>query len=271
MAYLFKLEWLKQKNFSVFKTMLVLYIVALPGLFLVAKTINIEGEDMPPFLPSIDHLFMFPAVWEWLAYVGNWLSFFFLGFLGVLMVTNEHRNKTLRQNIITGVSRKQYYFSKLTFIIGLCLGATLYYTLCCLVFGFLHNESIYLSTITKDSQFIFRFFLMALGYMSFGFLLGMLIKRTGIALLLYITYVMVIESILRGIHYYFFEHVTMNWYPLNAIEDLAPFPVFRLADPFIEEKGFDTCLSATEAILLSSFYIVIFLFFSYRLLKKADL
>ncbi len=271
MIYLFELEWLKQRNFTVFRSMVILYLIALPGLFLVAKTIEIDANEMPPFLPSIDHLFMFPSVWEWLAYVGNWLSFFFLGFLGVLMVTNEHRNKTLRQNIITGISRKQYYLSKLSFIIGLCLAATIYYTLCALIFGFIHTETIYFNTITKDSQFIFRFFLMGMGYMSFGFLLGMLIRRTGIALFLYLTYVMVLEAILRGIHFYFFKHGTMNYYPMNAIEDLAPFPVFRLADPFIEERGFDTCLSSTEAIILSSIYILLFLSLSYRRLMKADL
>lgn len=269
--HLLKLEWLKLKNIRIFRTIVILYIVALPGLLLTVKTFNIEFDDMPPFLSSFDLLFKFPTVWEWMAYIGNWLSFFFLGFLGVIMVTNEYSYKTLRQNIITGLSRKEYFFSKVNFIIAASLAVTLYYVLWCLIFGFTHTDTIYITTLQKNTSYIIRFFIMNMGYMSFGFLLGLLIKRTGIALLIYVTYIMVIESILRGIHLYFFQNPSMHYFPMNALEDLAPFPIMEQANQFTEENGFGLMLEPNMAIILSVMYISLYLFASYQVLKRSDL
>jgi len=107
--------------------------------------------------------------------------------------------------------------------------------------------------------------------MSFGFLLGLLIKRTGIALLIYVTYIMVIESILRGIHLYFFQNPSMHYFPMNALEDLAPFPIMEQANQFTEENGFGLMLEPNMAIILSVMYISLYLFASYQVLKRSDL
>jgi ABC-type transport system involved in multi-copper enzyme maturation permease subunit len=269
--HLLKLEWLKLKNIRIFRSIVILYAIALPGLLLTVKTFKFEIDDMPPFLQSFDILFKFPTVWEWLAYVGNWLSFFFIGFLGVIMVTNEYSYKTLRQNIITGLSRKQYYLSKVNFIFAASAVVTLYYIVWCLIFGFLHTDTIYINTLQKNTSYILRFFIMNLGYMSFGFLLGVLIKRTGIALLLYVTYIMVIESILRGLHLYFFQNESMHFFPMNALEDLAPFPIMEQAENFTEENGFGLLLDANMAMILSVAYIGLYLLLSFQILKKSDL
>ena len=97
--HLLQLEWLKQKNFTMFRVMTVLFLVGLPSLLLIVKTFNLPTENLPPMIPSVESLYQFPNVWIYLGYVGNWLTFFFMGFMGVLMVTNEYANKTLRQNI----------------------------------------------------------------------------------------------------------------------------------------------------------------------------
>ncbi len=270
MLYLFKLEWLKQRKFIIFRVMVLFYLIALPAILLMGKSIDF-GTDPPPFLPSTDVFYIFPTVWIWLGYIGNWLTFFFLGFLAVLMVTNEQNNRTLRQNIITGLSRKEYFWSKVLFIVFLSLCATLYFSLCALTFGFLHTETIYLSTVLKNADYIYRYFLMCLGYMSFGLLLGILIRRTGIALFLYITYIMVLESILRYTQLYFFKNRSMHFYPMNAIEDLIPIPFSKMAEGFMQQNGFNLFLSPTEAIIASSIYITLFLILAYQWLKRADL
>jgi len=270
MLYLFQLEWLKQKKFIIFRVMILFYLIALPALLLMGKSIEL-GKNPPPFLASTDIFYVFPTVWLWLGYIGNWLSFFFLGFLAVLMVTNEQNNRTLRQNIITGLSRKEYYLSKVIFIVFLAFCSTLYFTICALTFGFIHTETIYFSTVLKNADYIYRYFLMCMGYMSFGFLLGILIRRTGIALFLYITYIMVLESILRYTQLYFFKSRSMHFYPLNAIEDLIPIPFSEMAEGFIQKNGFSLFLSPSEAIIASLIYIVLFLFLSYKWLQRIDL
>jgi len=272
MIHLLKLEWLKQKQFRIFRVMAVLFLIALPSLLLIVKTINFSEGDLPPFMPTPNSLFQFPNIWQWLGYIGSWITFFFMGFMGVLMVTNEYANKTLRQNIITGLSRTEYFLSKLYFILAVSISVTIYYTICCLILGFLHTDTVYLNTVMKNSHYIYHFFVMSTGYMSLGLLIGLLIKRTGIALFCYLAYVMIVEKIIRyAIHLQIFPHQSMKFYPINSFADLAPFPYSEMAAGFAKEQGFDFFLSPTEAIITAIVYTSLFLFLSYQKLQKGDL
>lgn len=278
--HLLKLEWLKQKSFRIFQIIAVMYFIALPSILLLVKKIKIPEGELPPSIPTIESFFMFPYVWPILGFIGNWICFFFLGFIGVIMVTNERQNKTMRQNIITGLSRKEYFLSKLYFILAVSGVATLYYVLCCLIFGFIHNDTVYVNTIMKNSDLAYRFFIMATGYMSLGFLIGVLIKRTGIALFLYLAYAAILEPILRwAVHFGFFQHKlgwnafpeSMHYFPINSFEDLVPIPFMEIADEFIRENGFDFMLSPSTAMIISLIYIALFWQWSFWKLKSSDL
>ncbi|MCB0706520.1 MAG: ABC transporter permease [Saprospiraceae bacterium] len=268
MLRLLNLEWQKQKKHRIFQVLIGMYALLLPTIILPIRGI----PELPPPILTPDTLFQFPTVFTFIGYAGNWLSFFFLGFFAVVLVTQEYSNKTLRQNIITGLSRTELFWSKANFLIVLSLAATIYYFIVCLIYGFIFSEAYYLSTITKNIDYIPRYFLMCLGYSSFGFLMGLLIRRTGIALFLYLSYVMFIELILRWVvHLKLFANKSMHFYPMNAIEDLAPVPFAEIAEDFQAENGFSFFLTPTEAMITSSVYIVLFLFLAHRLLMARDL
>ena len=111
-----------------------------------------------------------------------------------------------------------------------------------------------------------------MGYMSFGLLIGLLIKRTGIALFLYITYVMFIELVIRwAIHRNIFDNNSMHFYPMNAIEDLTPNPLLKMTENFSKEVDFAMWLTPTEAVVTTLVYTVIFLGLSYQVLRKGAL
>ena len=113
MLHLLRLEWKKLKPYRLFQVLVLLYIALLPLGFLIGKNI-----DLPDETGGTISFYTFPKVWDALAYAGNWMSFFFLGFLGVLLVTNEFSYKTLRQNLITGMSRKEYFAGKIIFMLA---------------------------------------------------------------------------------------------------------------------------------------------------------
>jgi ABC-2 type transport system permease protein len=267
MLHLLKLEWLKVRQYKIFRVMVIFYIILLPAILLVTKTFNHIPED----LLSKESLYMFPTVWGYLGYIGNWLSFFFLGFLSVIIVTVENSNKTFRQNIITGLSRTEYFKAKVLFIIAICLAATLYYVLVGLAIGFTNTDTIYFSKIVQEIDLIPRFFLMSFGYMSFGFFLGVIIKKTGIALFIYLIYIMFIESVIRGIHMYYVRNISMHLYPMNANEDLVPIPFAKLAEEFLKENEFSLFLDPGLAAITVSVYTSIFLFLAYRKIKYSDI
>ncbi|MBK8563920.1 MAG: hypothetical protein IPN76_11400 [Saprospiraceae bacterium] len=264
------MEWLKQKNYVLFKLLAAAYIVFLPASLFIGKKMEL-GTGVP-FNPAKD-FFLFPTVWEWLGYFGNWMVFFVLGFLAVLMVTNEFGNKTLRQNVIAGLHREEFFKSKLIFMSVVAFFAAIYYMVCALVIGLLHvDDTLYFSTVFKNMDYVPRYWLMGMGYMSFGLLVGLLTKRTGIALFVYLGYTMVVEPFLRWVfHLYFFKNISMSFYPLNAMEDLAPIPIIEFADDMLKENGFRILLTPMEAVIATVIYSSLFLFFSYKRLKNSDL
>ena len=190
--YLLKLEWLKLKSYKPFLVLAGMYFLLLPLVMSVGLNFN-----LPKQLGSMQAYYMFPTVFQTLAYVGNWLSYFIMGFMAVLTLTNEFSNRTLRQNIISGISRTEFYLSKVYFLLFIAVVGTVYYALVALIYGVFNTETVYFSKITENIDFIPRFLLMSLTYMSFGFMLGIVLRRTGIALFLYFAYIMFIERIVR--------------------------------------------------------------------------
>jgi ABC-2 type transport system permease protein len=269
MFHLLQLEWKKQKSYILFKVLIASYVLLLPAVLMIGKKIKME-EGMP-FDPQ-KVFFEFPTVWDWLGYAGNWLIFFILGFMAVLSITNEHASRTLRQNIITGLHRGEFFRSKLWFIVFISAAATVYYALCALVIGSLHTDIIYLSTVFKEWDIIPRYFLMSAGYMSFGLLVGVLVKRTGIALFVFLGYSMFLEPVLRwAVHFRFLKNKSMHFYPLNSFEDLCPVPFAKLTEGFLKENNFNLFLSPTEAAVTSVVFISLFLWISFLRLKNSDL
>ena len=268
MWYLWQLEWLKWRKHLTFRVMIIAYLIILPAVYLTAK----EIPELPPPIGSPEVLFIFPTIWPYLAFAGTWVVFFLFGLLGIILVTSEYNFKTLRQNIITGLSRPQYFWAKVLFFISLSLFTTLYYFLCGLVIGWWHTEVIISAKVFQYSDYFLRYFLLTMGYLSLGMLFGVLIKRTGLAIILYFGYIMFVEVAWRWlVHFQLFNHKSMHFYPAKAISDIAPFPVFEPAQEFLEQNEFPLFLSDVEAIVTLSIYILLFLGLSYRRINYSDL
>ena len=265
--YLLKLEWLKVKNYMPFLVLSAMYILLLPLFMAVGKSINLPQE-----LGGTDVYYMFPNIWQSLAYVGNWLAYFIMGFIAVLTVTNEFSNRTLRQNIISGISRTDFFLSKTYFLIVIALMGTLYYAIVALLYGFFNTETIYASRIMENIDMIPRYFLMCLSFMSFGLMLGVLLRRTGIALFLYFAYIMFIERIIRYLILdRIFGKTAAMFGPMSATNDLTPFPIPKMIKGMAEESNMRIFLTPTESIITASLFMVLFFFIAYYQLKTRDL
>lgn len=261
-------EWLKWSKQLIFRIVCAFYVILLPSVLLLGKKL----PELPPPIGTTEVMFIFPTVWNYLGYIGNWLCFFFFGFFAVISITMEFNNRTLRQNIITGWSRQDVFLAKFGSIGALSLLATLYYVLCALLIGYTHTDVVYLSKVFQEGDIIFRYWLMSFSYMTFGLLIGFLIRRTVIAVFLYLIYIMILEPVLRwGVHRYFWEHPSMHFYPMNATEDLLAAPLSPIAEEFAQKAGFNLFMSPFEAIITTLIYTTVFIFVVFSHLKKADL
>ena len=218
--------------------------------------------------------FTFPNNWEWMAYAGNWLVFFFLGFIMMNMVTSEVGFKTMRQNIITGMTRNDYFKSKLFAALALGIGATLYYVICTLTIGFFHNEPFSFANAFDEPMWIVRFFLMCMGYLSFALMIGFVIRRSGVAIFTYTCYILFIELMLKWmVHARIFkDSSTINYWPMNAVEDLTPLPTWKKMENIpVKDIDFAFLLTPNQAMVASSIYILLFIGLAYWHFVKKDI
>jgi len=269
---LLKTEWLKFRKNAVVSLLGILFLIFMPTAIFIGK----EWKNLPSPLPNNSIFFEYPSMWSYLGYVGNWLVFFFIGLMVVFMITLEVNFKTLRQNVISGYTRKTFFLAKLSSMVVLCLIATFIYTVVGLAIGLYHTEGATLAYALDNDWAIPRFFLMSLGYTSLAFFISFVIKRSGISVLFYLIYVLMIELLLRwGLHFGQFKikNESMNYYPANSFEDLMPNPAFKFAEliPFDNDLGFEFLLTYNQAALTSIFYIIVFISLAYYAFMKRDI
>jgi len=263
------LEWKKFCNNAVFRALGLIYLLIAPFVILAGKD---AFRDMPPPFPSSTLFYEFPTVWDYQGYIGNWLVPFCLGFLAIYIVTSEVSNRTMRQNIIIGMTRKEFFYSKLFTVISLAIVATAVYTISTVVIGMINTDGYDLELIMDNNWAVIRYFLLCMGYMSFALMLVFLIRRGTLSLLFYFLYVMMLEPLFMLVHVYYFKNSSRNYWPMNSIEDLMPFPLFRLPDYFVnKEWDFNLLLPYSHAMGMTFLYISIFLFIAYRSFLKRDI
>lgn len=266
MFKLLGLEWKKFRKNSVVQMLLWIFVIFFPSLIFIGKNKDLfEGN---PLISSAD-IFSFPGIWKWLGWDGNWMVFFALGFLMVYVISIEMSYKTMRQNIITGLTRTEYFLSKLYVLIVFSLFATILYAVVGLIIGFTNTEEATFSMAMENNWAIPRYFLMCLTYLSFAMFIGFAIKNSGLAVLTYLAYGILLEPMIRWLGHSEITggHKSMHWYPMNAAEDLMPMP----SPDFLQGKAAEIFLPTQDAVILSCIYTVLFLGLTYYMFKKRDM
>ncbi|MDF1699013.1 MAG: ABC transporter permease [Saprospiraceae bacterium] len=268
MLQLLKTEYKKFRYNSTVSLLFILFTVLFPTVILAGK--SILKNPSPPF-PSNNIFYEFPTVWEYQGYVGNWLVFFIMGFMVLHMFTSEVSYKTMRQNIIAGYTKKEYFISKMIVIVCLAVYATIIYTLSCLVLGMIHTTGFDMELVFDNNWASTRFFIMCMGYMCFAFLVANVLRSGGLSMFLYFAFALILEPIIKGAMLYYLKNSAMNYLPLNTIEDLMCMPLFRTSSDFLQtEAGVSVVNDLNVTIGLSIVYTVLFVVLAWVKFKKSD-
>jgi ABC-2 type transport system permease protein len=262
-------EWLKYKDYILARVVLIIFTLLFCFGLLYSK--RVIPNASPP-LPSVETFFEFPTVWDYQGHVGNWLVFIFLGFLLIQMICLEFSSKTMRQSIINGYTKMDYFLGKSILVLALSAFATILFIITTLIFGSWHTSSIEMSLVFDTNWVILRFFLMCIGYLSFAGFIAFLLRRSGLSVITYFGYIFIFEFILRMIHLYFFKHRSMLFWPTNIIEDLMPNPLYKLPGMFMEKEwGFDPMLSYVEALTGSVVVISLLVYGTWKIYRLRDI
>ncbi|MDO7171502.1 ABC transporter permease [Mariniflexile sp. AS56] len=220
-------------------------------------------------------IFNFPIIWHITTFFASQFKFFF-AIVVVSMIGNEYSNKTLKQNLIDGLSKKEFILSKFYTIVFFSFVSTVLITLISFCIGMYYSSYNEAFIILSETNFLVAYFIKLVGFFSLCLFFGMLVKRSAFALA-FLFILFILEWILFGIMAWKFDASTaekiQNFFPLKSMYKLIDQPFQRIAMTKFPDKAnltYDYAVHWYEiAIVLA--WTALFIFLSYRLLKKRDL
>jgi ABC-2 type transport system permease protein len=276
MYRLLSIELHKLKYSRSSKILIIAYFVFLTSIALIAA-IKFDIGPIQFHLAEMG-IFNFPYIWHFNSYVSA-LFKLFLAIVIVSMMSNEYSNKTIKQNLIDGLSKKEFILSKFYTVILLSAISTIFLFIVSLVLGLFFSSYTEFSIIFSDLEYLFAFFIKLVGFFSFCLFLGILVKRSAFALGFLFVWQFV-EGIVFGILQWNtntdIASAIMRFFPLNAMSNLIKEPFTRLsavqsvANQIGEKFNLDYAVHWYEISIVVG-WTALFIFLSYLLLKKRDL
>ena len=266
--------WLNKAS----KFLTISYFVLLSFIALIASI----KFDLGPFHidPAEMGIFNFPFIWHFNTYVAAVLKLF-LAIVIVSMMANEYSYGTLKQNLIDGMSKKEFVLSKFLTVVLFAFCSTVFVVIMTLILGYNFSSYTEIGIVCSGLEFVAAFFVKLVGFFSFCLFLGIFVKRSAFALGFLLIWD-IIESIIKGILNFkvFPNSNTADYFtqllPLEAMSNLIINPSSRLS--IIKEAGskLGVGTDVDYSVHFSSIIIVlawtfIFIFASYKLLEKRDL
>jgi ABC-type transport system involved in multi-copper enzyme maturation permease subunit len=233
------------------------YVILVPAVFLSLALFNVR-------LPSSQvglNLYDFPEVWHNLAYIAQWVNVL-LCVTVLQIVTNEYQLRTIRQNIIDGLSPWQYLWGKVMLLVVFTVASTALLAACALLAGRFMSESHDLNQMFAKSEYIGLYCLQSFGYLTLALLVGTLVRKTGLAVVCFIGYTLIVEPILRG-----------RLVPAVVGLNLPSYVLGRLVpNPFAGYLGMGAPAPVHPGtIVLSCAYVIAFVLISGWLIASRDL
>jgi len=281
MFRLLNIEFHKLKHNKASKVLSIIYFALLTSIALIAAIKFDIG--IVKFHLADQGIFNFPYIWHFNTFMAAIFKFFLLLVI-VSMMANEYSNKTLKQNLIDGLSKKEFILSKFYTVIVFAAVSTLFVFVISLTLGLIYSDYNEFSIIFSDLDYLLAFFIKLVGFFSMGLFFGILVKRSAFAVGAIFIW-LILESILKGYLFWSFKSVDntteqvnsiMQFLPLEAMANLIKEPFTRLgavrsvANTIGEQITKDFSVQYTD-ILIVSVWTTIFIYLSYALLKKRDL
>lgn len=268
LLYLLKIDLKKMTSYRTFWVVCGLYFMTLgfgtaSGMeFLkwLANTFEKFGESNLNIARV--PLYHFPDVWMNLIWVSGLLKIV-LGVMVVISVTNEFAYRTLRQNIIDGLSRFDFLMSKIMTNVLLSLMSVALIFLIGLFTGFIYSLDVTFSKIVTDLEFFPAYFLEIFFFLSFALMLSMLIQRSGLTIIVLLLAKVIELIIVAKVENY--AEWLVPFFPLESIWNLINFPLPRYAFQEIEDYV------KISNVLIVVGWTFVFNYISYWKLKKADI
>ena len=225
-------------------------------------------------------IFNFPFIWHFNYYIAASLKFF-LAIVIVSMMANEYSYGTLKQNLIDGMSKKEFVLSKFLTLVLFALTSTLFVFIMSIILGFSFSSYTELGIVFSEMEYILAYFVKLIGFFSFCLFIGVLIKRSAFAIGFIFVWFLVEKISYLTLKFDIFNRdprvdQVYAFMPLESMSNLIVEPFTRLS----VIKNIQTAVGDTNvkdysvhfsSILVVLVWTTLFIFLSYKIIKKRDL
>lgn len=265
MMRLLKIEFHKLRNtkyFWILASLFVMFMLAIPiasNFFL--DYITEQGAEFAGISANQIPLYDFVDIWQNLTFVYKMFSIF-LGFIVVISICNEYSYTTVRQNVIDGMSRREFLLSKIYMIVAISVVVSIAALLIGLLMGYLWSPVTDFDFVVRNIEFVGAYFIHLITFLMFCLAVSMLIKRAGIAIAIMVFYIYMIEPIAVAITKHGLEwDFVSGLFPVAAAGNIIqnPFPKYVLmqVQDYIGLQDAVICLGYLGLFVwLSNFLIV---------------
>jgi ABC-2 type transport system permease protein len=278
MLRLLNIELQKIRYNKAARVITIVYFVLITFIALIAS-IEFNFGDFN-FRVADQGIFNFPFIWHFNEYMAAILKIF-LAIVIVSMMSNEYSYSTLKQNLIDGLSKKEFVLSKFITVALFAAISTIFLFIVSITLGLSFSDYTEFGIVFSDLEYMLAYFVKLVAFFSFCLFLGILVKRSAFALGFLIIW-FIIEKISYGLLKWeifkdtnIAENVT-QFFPLEAMANLIKEPFTRLgavqsaANQLGEafDKNYDV---EWHTLLITLVWTGLFIYWSYVILKRRDL
>ena len=279
MLRLLSIELDKIKRNKAAKVITTVYCSLILGISLIASyEFDFAGIN---FRIADQGIFNFPFIWHFNSFMASWLKIFF-AIVIVSIVANEYSYNTLKQNLIDGLSKKEFILSKFLAVLLFSVISSVFLFVVTLTLGLVFSDFTEISIVFTDLQYLLGYFIKLTTFFSMCMFLGIWIKRSAFALgflgvwQVFEGFIFIVFSYLKNKKDINLIDNVYNLLPLNAMSDLIVEPFTRLGavqtlasqvgESF--EKSYDV---PWYSMLICLVWTTLFVYWSYFILKRRDL
>jgi hypothetical protein len=261
-----QIEWMKIKNYRVFQVFSVLYLIGILIIIYIFYKIYIQltgrimslGNPNPRDGGDLFSLFSADTIWKTVCFSTSFLLYL-PGMVIINLFINEVNFKTHRQNIIDGWKRETFIYTKISLI--LCMSAVI--TVMNMIAAFIMCQVTNTSfDLISGLDTLGLCFIQSFVYLMFALLLATLFRRSGIAIIVFFIYGLLLESFFMWL----FSKIVPGaqfFLPLQVADSLISFP--KMGGLFGDRPGLSVMVPA--ALAFAGLYI----FLTVRKYKYDDL
>lgn len=216
-----QIEWMKIKNYRVFQVFSILYMLGILMIIYIFYKVysQLMGRMVGQDEADLFRLFSEESIWTTVCFSTSFLLYL-PGMVIINLFINEVNFKTHRQNIIDGWKRETFIYTKIGLIVCIAIAVLIMNMIAALIMCSVTNTNF---SLIAGLETLGLSFVQTFVYLMFALLLATFFRRSGIAIIVFFIYGLLLEFIVMWLVWKIAPG-GQHFLPLQVADSLIAFP-----------------------------------------------